>query len=84
MVRVHPAVPAKSICYPHTTIPSGQYSNPIATTRQRASLMGASAVGRPVEIHAYDDRIVTARTDGSSASIAGPSAAARRSTIPWH
>jgi hypothetical protein len=43
VVRVHPAVPIKSICYLNTTIPSGRYSNHIATTRQRASLVFSRA-----------------------------------------
>ena len=42
----------------------------------------STAVGRPVEIHAYADRIVIRQDGGSSASMSAASAAARRSTIP--
>ena len=44
--------------------------------------VAARAVGRPVEIQAYADRIVIRQDGGSSASIPAASAAARRSTIP--
>jgi hypothetical protein len=44
--------------------------------------VAASAVGRPVEVHAYADRIVSARTAGSSLSIPARSAVARRSMTP--
>ncbi len=45
--------------------------------------VAASAVGRPVEIHAYADRDRhPPGRRGSSPSIRAPSAAARRSTIP--
>ena len=42
----------------------------------------STAVGRPVEIHAYADRSSSARTAWSSPSMPAPSGAARRSTIP--
>ena len=44
--------------------------------------VAADAVGRPVEVHAYADRIVICRTGGSSLNILDRSAVARRSTIP--
>jgi hypothetical protein len=42
----------------------------------------ASAVGRPVEVQAYADRIVIRQMAASLPSIRAPSAAARRPTIP--
>jgi hypothetical protein len=44
--------------------------------------MAASAVGRPVEVHAYADGHVMRQEWGSSPSIRDRSAAARRFTIP--
>ena len=44
--------------------------------------VSASAVGRPVEIQAYADRVVIRQDGASSPNILGPSAAARRSAIP--
>ena len=43
--------------------------------------VSASAVGRPVDIHAYADRVVI-RQEGSQPSIDAAMAAARRSTTP--
>jgi hypothetical protein len=50
--------------------------------RQQQILGAVEAVGRPVEIHAYADRIVIRQDGVSSASMPAASAAARRSTIP--
>jgi hypothetical protein len=44
--------------------------------------VAANAVGRPVEVYAYADRIVIRRTAVSSASTGAHSVAARRFTIP--
>lgn len=44
--------------------------------------VAASAVGRPVEIQAYGDRIVIRQMEGSLRSIHDPSDAARQPTIP--
>ena len=46
--------------------------------------VSARAVGRPVEIRAYADRIELARTAASSVSTAASSAAARPCYDPWH
>jgi hypothetical protein len=44
--------------------------------------VASRAVGRPVEIQAYADRIVIRRTARSSASMLAALAVARQSTIP--
>jgi hypothetical protein len=50
--------------------------------RQQQVLGRGQRGRRPVEVHAYADRIVIRQDGGSSASMPAPSAAARRSTIP--
>jgi hypothetical protein len=44
--------------------------------------VNASAIGRPVDVHAYADRSSSVRMGGLSPTIAAPFAAAPRSTIP--